>query len=73
MDVGSEVRQIVAGIGQEYSPEALPGRLVAVVTNLRSAKLMGVESNGMLVAASNKGKPVLVTFNEPVILGARLQ
>ncbi len=73
VDVGSDVRQVVAGIGQEYTPEELPGRLVAVVTNLKSAKLMGVESNGMLVAASNKGKPVLVTFNEPVTLGARLQ
>jgi len=73
VDIGSEVRQVVAGIGQEYSPEELPGRLVAVVTNLKSAKLMGVESNGMLVAAANKGKPVLVTFNEPVKLGSRLQ
>ena len=73
VDVGSEVRQIVAGIGQEYPLETLPGRLVAVVTNLKSAKLMGVESSGMLVAASNEGKPVLVTFSEPVRLGARLQ
>jgi tRNA-binding EMAP/Myf-like protein len=44
-----------------------------VVTNLKPVKLMGVESNGMLVAAANKGKPVLVAFNEPVQLGARLQ
>ena len=64
---------IEAGIGEEYAPEELPGRLVAVVTNLKPVKLMGVESNGMLVAAGNKGKPVLVAFNEPVRLGARLQ
>ena len=73
VDIGSEVRQVVAGIGEEYTPEELPGRLVAVVTNLKPVKLMGVESNGMLVAAANKGKPVLVAFNEPVRLGARLQ
>jgi len=73
VDIGSEVRQVVAGIGEEYTPEELPGRLVAVVTNLKPVKLMGVESKGMLVAATNKGKPVLVAFNEPVRLGARLQ
>jgi len=73
VDIGSEVRQVVAGIGEEYTPEELPGRLVAVVTNLKPVKLMGVESKGMLVAAENKGKPVLVAFNEPVRLGARLQ
>jgi methionyl-tRNA synthetase len=73
VDIGSEVRQVVAGIGQEYSVDVLPGRLVAVVTNLKPAKLMGVESNGMLVAASNEGKPVLATFTEPVRLGARLK
>ncbi|MDA2926496.1 methionine--tRNA ligase [Acidobacteria bacterium AH-259-G07] len=73
VDIGSEVRQIVAGIGKEYSAESLPGRFVAVVTNLRPAKLMGVQSDGMIVAASDEGKPVLVTFTEPVRLGARLK
>lgn len=73
VDIGSEVRQVVAGIGREYSVDSLPGRLVAVVTNLKPAKLMGVESHGMLVAASNEGKPVLATFTEPVRLGARLK
>ena len=73
VDLGSEVRQVVAGIGQEYSPEELPGRLVAVVANLKPAKLMGVESNGMILAASDEGRPVLVTFTEPVRLGTRLK
>ncbi|MEE8349213.1 MAG: methionine--tRNA ligase [Acidobacteriota bacterium] len=73
VDIGSEVRQVVAGIGQEYPVESLPGRLVAVVTNLKPVKLMGVESEGMLVAASSEGKPVLATFTEPVRLGARLK
>lgn len=73
VDLGDEKRQVVAGIGEAYEPESLPGRLVAVVTNLKPAKLMGVESNGMIVAASDGGKPVLTTFNEDVALGARLR
>ncbi|MEJ2081613.1 MAG: methionine--tRNA ligase subunit beta [Acidobacteriota bacterium] len=73
VDIGAEVRQVVAGIGEAYDPETLQGRLVAVVTNLKPAKLMGVESNGMIVAASDQGKPVLTTFNEQVALGARLR
>jgi methionyl-tRNA synthetase len=73
VDIGTEVRQVVAGIGEAYDPETLQGRLVAVVTNLKPAKLMGVESNGMIVAASDQGKPVLTTFNEQVALGARLR
>lgn len=73
VDLGSEVRQVVAGIGKEYSTEELTGRLVAVVTNLKPVKLMGVESNGMILAASDEGRPVLVTFTEPVRLGTRLK
>ena len=73
VDIGSEKRQVVAGIGGEYDPADLPGRLVAVVTNLQPASLMGVESNGMIVAAEIKGRPVLTTFTEPVEVGARLR
>ncbi len=73
VDIGSEQRQIVAGIGKAYDPDTLAGRLVAVVTNLKPARLMGVESNGMIVAASVKGEPVLTTFTEPVEVGARLR
>ena len=72
VDLGSEVRQVVAGIAGQYSPESLPGRLVVIVTNLKPAKLMGVESNGMIVAASDGGKPVLATFTEEVRLGSVL-
>lgn len=72
VDIGEEIRQVVAGIGKAYDPEALPGRFVVVVTNLKPAKLMGVESNGMIVAASEEGRPVLVTVAEPVALGSRL-
>jgi len=73
VDLGDEKRQVVAGIGEAYEPETLPGRRIAVVTNLKPAKLMGVESNGMIVAASDEGKPVLVTFTEDVTLGSRLR
>ncbi len=73
VDIGSGRRQVVAGIGKEYDPAELPGRLVAVVTNLQPARLMGVESNGMIVAAEIRGRPVLTTFTEPVEVGARLK
>jgi methionyl-tRNA synthetase len=74
VDVGDEVRQIVAGIATAYQPEELLGRKVVVVANLVPRKLRGVESNGMLLAASTaEGKPVLCTFAEEVPVGARLK
>jgi methionyl-tRNA synthetase len=75
VDIGSEIRQVVAGIAEYYQPEQLVGMKVVIVTNLQPRKLRGVESNGMIVAASvgPEGKPVLVTFNEPVEVGARLK
>jgi len=56
----AELRQIVAGIGVEYQPEDLVGRRIVVVANLKPAKLMGVESRGMLLAASIDGAPILL-------------
>jgi methionyl-tRNA synthetase len=74
VDLGDEVRQIVAGIATAYQPEELVGRKIVVVANLAPRKLRGVESNGMLLAASTaEGKPVLCTFAEEVPLGARLK
>jgi methionyl-tRNA synthetase len=75
VDIGSEVRQICAGIAQYYEPESLVGRKVVVVVNLAPRKLRGVESNGMIVAASvgPEGKPVLAAFTEEVEVGARLK
>jgi methionyl-tRNA synthetase len=75
VDIGTEVRQICAGIAQFYEPEKLIGRKVAVVTNLAPRKLRGVESNGMIVAASvgPEGRPVLAGFLEDVEVGARLK
>jgi methionyl-tRNA synthetase len=73
VDIGTEIRQVVAGIGKAYDPEVLLGRYVVVVTNLKPAKLMGQVSDGMIVAASQGGVPVLVGFSEPVEIGARLK
>jgi len=75
VDVGDEVRQIVAGIAEAYAPEQLVGKKVVIVTNLQPRKIRGVESNGMIVAASvgEQGRPVLATFAEDVPVGARLK
>jgi methionyl-tRNA synthetase len=74
VDIGDEVRQIVAGLALAYKPEDLVGRKVVVVTNLQPRKLRGVESNGMIVAASlSDGSPVLAGFLEEVPVGARLK
>jgi methionyl-tRNA synthetase len=75
VDIGDEVRQIVAGIATVYEPEKLIGRKVVVVANLQPRKLRGVESNCMIVAASAgpDGKPVLAGFLEDVPVGARLK
>jgi len=75
VDIGTEVRQVCAGIAEYYEPEKLIGMKVVVVTNLQPRKLRGVESNGMIVAASigEEGRPVLVTFKEDVPNGAKLR
>jgi methionyl-tRNA synthetase len=74
VDIGSEVRQIVAGIAEAYAPEKLIGRKVVIVANLAPRKLRGLESNGMIVAASLEGgQPVLAGFLEDVPVGARLK
>jgi methionyl-tRNA synthetase len=75
VDIGDEVRQVLAGIAQYYTPEDLVGRKVVVVVNLAPRKMRGLESNGMIVAASvgPEGKPVLATFTEDVPAGARLK
>jgi methionyl-tRNA synthetase len=64
IDLGTEHRTLVAGIAEAYEPEALVGRSVVVVVNLKPAKLMGIESNGMVLAASPEGgKPILLGFD----------
>jgi methionyl-tRNA synthetase len=74
VDLGTEVRQLVAGIAEAYTPESLIGRKVVIVANLAPRKLRGLESNGMIVAASAEGgKPVLASFLEDVPIGTRLK
>ena len=74
IDIGSEVRQVLAGIAEAYPPETLIGRKVIIVANLAPRKLRGMESNGMIVAASLEGgRPVLAGFLEDVPVGARLK
>ncbi|MFI5117890.1 MAG: methionine--tRNA ligase [Terriglobales bacterium] len=75
VDIGSEVRQVVAGIAKAYEPENLIGRKVVIVANLQPRKLRGLESNGMIVAASvgDDGQPVLAGFLEDVPAGAKLK
>jgi methionyl-tRNA synthetase len=67
-------RTIVAGIAEAYTPEQLVNRKVVIVANLQPRKLKGIESNGMIVAASVEGgKPVLAGFHEDIPVGARLK
>jgi methionyl-tRNA synthetase len=74
IDIGTEVRQVLAGIAEAYAPETLVGRKVVIVANLAPRKMRGLESNGMIVAASLEGgKPVLASFLEDVPPGARLK
>jgi methionyl-tRNA synthetase len=74
VDTGVDQRTIVAGIAEAYEPESLVGRSIAIVFNLKPAKLMGVESNGMVLAASpDGGQPQLVTFDVPPQPGTRIR
>jgi methionyl-tRNA synthetase len=74
IDIGTEVRQVLAGIAESYAPETLVGRKVVIVANLAPRKMRGLDSNGMIVAASLEGgKPVLASFLEDVPVGARLK
>jgi methionyl-tRNA synthetase len=74
VDTGVDRRTIVAGIAEAYEPEALIGRSIAIVFNLKPATLMGIESNGMVLAASpDGGKPELVSFEAPPPPGSRVR
>jgi methionyl-tRNA synthetase len=74
IDLGTETRTLVAGIAEAYEADTLVGRHVAIVANLKPAKLMGIESNGMVLAASpDGGKPALVAFDQQVAPGTRIR
>jgi methionyl-tRNA synthetase len=74
VDVGTEHRTVIAGIAEAYEPEALVGRLIVIVANLKPAKLMGIESNGMVLASSSEGgKPILIAPGEGAVPGDRVR
>ena len=72
VDIGDEERQICAGIRDHYAPEDLVGKQIVVVANLESAKLRGLESQGMLLAASDDGRVIVLTPEKPVQAGAKI-
>ena len=72
IDVGTEVRQIIAGLAEWYKPEELVGKKVVVVVNLKPKKLMGFESQGMLLATCDQGKPLLVTIEGDAKPGSKI-
>ena len=74
VDAGAEERTIVAGIAEAYEPEPLVGKLIVIVANLKPAKLMGIESNGMVLAASTEaGAPILVEPGTGAAPGMRVR
>ena len=73
VDIGTETRQVVAGIGKSYTPEELMGKSVVIVANLKPAKLMGIESQGMLLAASDGDLLAVATFDRETRTGSRVK
>ena len=74
IDLGYEQRTVVAGIADAYEPEHLVGRTIVIVANLKPAKLMGIESNGMILAASgDDGRPMLLSVEEGAEPGMRVK
>jgi methionine--tRNA ligase beta chain len=72
IDLGTEQRQICAGIRDHYTPEELIGRQIVVVANLETARLRGLESQGMLLAASDQGRVIFLTPEKTVQPGAKV-
>jgi methionine--tRNA ligase beta chain len=72
VDLGDEKRQLVAGIAKYYRPEDLIGKEIVVVANLEPKKLMGIESQGMLLAANVDGKPVILIPEKEVPPGTKI-
>lgn len=73
VDLGREERQLVAGVALAYAPEALVGKTIVVVANLKPARIRGIESQGMLLAADSGGRPIVATFDEAVPPGTRVR
>ena len=72
VDLGDEQRQICAGIRNHYTPEDLVGKQIVVVANLETARLRGLESQGMLLAASDDGRVIILTPEKSVQSGAKI-
>ncbi|NLI99010.1 methionine--tRNA ligase subunit beta [bacterium] len=72
INVGTEERQIVAGIAQHYTPEELIGKQIIIVANLEPAVIRGLESQGMLLAATSQGKVIVATMDKDAEPGSRL-
>jgi len=72
IDLGGEARQICAGIRNHYTPEDLVGKQIVVVANLETAKLRGLDSQGMLLAASDEGRVIILTPETSVHSGAKV-
>lgn len=74
VSVGNENRQIIAGIGKQYEPDLLIGKTIVIVANLEPRTLMGLESQGMLLAASNESEgPVLLTTLGDIVSGSEIR
>lgn len=73
VDLGTEKRQIVAGIGKKYAPEALLGKRIVIVANLQPRKLMGIESQGMVLAAGDANVEGLITVLEDIAPGVKVK
>ena len=72
IDIGGEERQIVAGVAEHYTPEELVGKNIIVITNLKPAKIRGIESNGMLLAASDGGRVIVLVPDKPAAPGSKI-
>jgi len=72
IDIGTEKRQIVAGIAQHYAPDNIVGKKIIVVKNLKPAKIRGIQSKGMLLAATKKKDLTLLTLDKDLPVGAKI-
>ena len=73
VDIGTEKRQIVAGVAEAYHPETLIGKRIIVLANLKPARIRGVESQGMLLAADVGDRPIIPFFREDVPAGTKVR
>ena len=72
IDLGTEKRQLVAGLAQQYTPEEIIGKQIPVIANLEMRKIRGIENNGMILAADDNGKPVILQPQREVPNGAKV-